>query len=122
MAEGDKEVMSIDVGDAVGKTSVAPSFVQRAGLYLALGVGLVIAAVTVLVIIFLFSYYPSRPSGTFSTAEEAKAAMEEFKALSEITVKNATDLFQTVVTQALLPVFTAILGYIFAKGGKDGQD
>ena len=29
--------------------------------------------------------------------------------------------YHTVVTQALLPVFTAILGYIFAKGGKDGE-
>jgi drug/metabolite transporter (DMT)-like permease len=93
-----KEV--IDAGAvlaSVGDTKVQPSFVQKAGLWLAAGVGTVIAAVTAGVV------YP-------------KQAIEQYKELSAVSIKSALDLFQTVVTQALLPVFTAILGYIFGKG------
>ncbi len=112
----------IDVQGAVGTTSVHATFVQRAGLYLAAGVGALIATVTVSLVIFLWSHYPSMPAeGTFATSEAAAVALEKFKALSENAIKNATEIFQTIVTQALLPVFTAILGYIFAKGGRDGE-
>jgi hypothetical protein len=47
--------------------------------------------------------------------------LERFKALSDVTIKNSTEMFQAVVTQALLPVFTAILGYIFGRGAKDTE-
>ena len=47
--------------------------------------------------------------------KDADQVIEQYKELSSIAVKSAQDLFQTIVTQALLPVFTAILDYIFAK-------
>ena len=88
-------------------------FVQKAGLRLAMAVGILIAAVTGSVVYFLISHYPDAP--TVEMLKD-KHAIEQYKILSAISVKSAQDLFQTIVTQALLPVFTAILGYIFAKG------
>ena len=117
----DKEIVEAQtVLQSVAGTRVHPTFVQRAGLWLAAGVGSIIAIVTVCVVIFLFTHYPSMPSTeTLKQTTDSKAALEQYKELSGIAVKSAQDLFQTIVAQALLPVFTAILGYIFAKGGKD---
>ena len=114
-----KETIGADaVLASVGSTTVQPSFVQKAGLWLAAGVGIVIASVTAGVVYFLISHYPDTPTlevlKTF--APDTKLAIEQYKELSAISVKSALDLFQIVVTQALLPLFTAILGYIFAKG------
>ena len=114
-----KETIGADaVLASVGSTRVQPSFVQKAGLWLAAGVGFAIAAVTGGVVYFLISHHPITPTlDTLKTfASDPKQAIEIYKELSAVAVKSALDLFQTVVTQALLPVFTAILGYIFAKG------
>ena len=118
-----KETIGADaVIASVGGTTVQPSFVQKVGLWLAAGVGIVIASVTAGVVYFLISHHPDTPTlemlKTF--APDTKQAIEQYKELSAVSVKSAQDLFQTVVTQALLPVFTAILGYIFAKGN-DGN-
>ena len=100
-------------------TSVKATFVQRAGLWLAAGVGSLILLVTVGVVIFLCLYYPKAPvlEPLKQTPAETKVVLDSYKELSGIAMKNALELFQTIVTQALLPIFTAILGYIFAKGG-----
>ncbi len=116
---------TIDAGTvmaSVGNTRVQPSFVQKAGLWLAAGVGIVITSVTAGVVYFLISHHPDTPTleTLKSFAPDTKQGIEQYKELSAISVKSAQDLFQTVVTQALLPVCTAILGYIFAKGN-DGN-
>ncbi|MBV9657482.1 MAG: hypothetical protein JO295_05170 [Verrucomicrobia bacterium] len=105
-----------------GSTKVQASFVQRAGLWLAAGVGSVIALVTILVLVFVHKNYPTMPSAEALKAAgtDSKAAIEQYKELSQVAVKNGLDLFQTIVTQALLPVLTAILGYIFGKGDRAG--
>jgi uncharacterized membrane protein len=111
---------TIDVNVEVGSTTVEPPFVQRAGLRLALGVGTLIALVTLVLVAFLWKTYPSPPDPDYiRDPVRAKAVIENFKILADLAVKNAVDLFHTIVTQALLPVFTAILGYIFAKSGRD---
>lgn len=93
-------------------------FVQKAGLKLATAVGVVITIVTVSAVYLLISHHPEVPTlDMLKTFEDADQAIEQYKELSAIAVKSAQDLFQTIVTQALLPVFTAILGYIFAKSG-----
>lgn len=112
----------INVAGEVGITSARPTFVQRAGLWLALGVGLLIFVVTVTLVAFFWAHYPDPPPASAWTSADKPDPLGPYKALSEISTKNAIDLFHTVVTQALLPVFTAILGYIFAKGGRDGAD
>jgi len=93
-------------------------FVQKAGLKLATAVGIVIAVVTLSAVYLLISHHPQAPSlETLKDFPDQNQAIEYYKELSSIAVKSAQDLFQTIVTQALLPVFTAILGYIFAKSG-----
>ena len=43
--------------------------------------------------------------------------------LAEIAREDTLRIFQGIVLQGLLPVFTAILGYLFAKGGNgEGGD
>jgi hypothetical protein len=92
-----------------------PTPLQQAGLKLALGVGLAIAAATLFV---LFDYFQTRPIAPripdFSTAQ-AKTAIENFKALNDVNLDRATRVFDLVVVKAFLPVFTAILGYIFGS-------
>lgn len=114
-----KEIVSADaVMQSLGNTEVKPPFVQRAGLWLAAGVGALIAIVTIVLLVFLYTHYPRIPA-TGSNA--ALPSPEQYKALTEITIANTRDMFQTIVAQALLPVFTAILGYIFAKGAKESD-
>src|ERR1043166_8228861 len=107
-----------EVMAAAGTTSVKPTFVQRAGLSLAAGVGAIIAMVTFFVLLFVYRHYPTMSSADVlnTSAENAKNVIERYKELSEIAIKGGQDLFQPIVTQALLPVLTAILGYIFGKG------
>ena len=115
-----KEIVQANTVMAAAKgANVKPPFVQRAGLWLAAGVGSLILLVTVGVLIFLCIYYPKAPvlEPLKQTPAETKIVLDSYKELSGIAVKNALELFQTIVSQALLPVFTAILGYIFAKGG-----
>ena len=109
--------------EAVSKTIVQPSFVERAGLWLALGVGSLAAIVTICLVVFLYFHYPAMPdAATLKQATDSKAALDQYKELTGIAVKSTQDLFQTIVTQTLLPVFTAILGYIFARRGKDSSE
>jgi hypothetical protein len=92
--------------------------VQRAGLWLAAGVGLIILVVTVYVLIFVYHNYPSQPLP--NSTGDATPSIEQYKQLSELVIKNGREIFQTIVTQALLPVLTAILGYIFGKAERGG--
>jgi hypothetical protein len=103
-----------------GKTSVRVTFVQRAGLWLAAGVGALIAVVTLGVLVFVYMHYPTIPpiDALKNAGTDPKVAIEQYKELSQIAIKNGQDLFQTIVSQALLPVLTAILGYIFGKSDK----
>lgn len=102
--------------DAGGVKVDQPPFIQRVGLWLAAGVGIVVALVITGLVVFLCIHYPPPPPSDATLTTEVLA---RYKELSGIAVQATKDLFQTVVTQALLPVFTAILGYIFAKGGKE---
>jgi uncharacterized membrane protein len=117
---GKETVSSAEVLAEAGTTKVKPTFVQLAGLWLAAGVGTIIAIVRIAVIVFVYMHYPVMPSAEAITAASADStsAIEQYKELSQIAIKNGQDLFQTIVTQALLPVLTAILGYIFGKSDK----
>jgi hypothetical protein len=41
--------------------------------------------------------------------------LDEYKSLTETVIANTREIFQTIVAQALLPIFAAVLGYIFGK-------
>ncbi len=116
-----REVVSApSVSSAAGGTAVQATFVQKAGLWLAGGVGGTIAFVAAGTVVFLYAHYPAMPSTeSLRSPADAKLILEQYRELAGVAVKSAQDLFQTVVTQTLLPVLTAILGYIFARGGRE---
>ena len=120
MADQREIIESKTVLETLGTTTVQPTFVQRAGLWLAAGVGALIAIVTICVLVFLYVYYPSLPPAeSLKDAAVAKETLANYKELSGIAIKSAQDIFTTIVVSALLPVLTAILGYIFGRGSKD---
>ena len=44
-----------------------------------------------------------------------QAALDNYKALNAEAISRVTSLFDLLATKTLLPVFTAILGYIFGS-------
>ena len=116
-----KETVSSEtVLATAGGTKVQPTIVQVAGLWVAGGVGGRIALVTAAVVILIFVHYPAMPvADVLKDAAAAKTQVEQYKELSQVAIRNGQELFQTIVTQALLPVLTAILGYIFGRGSKN---
>jgi hypothetical protein len=119
---GGKEVVpAATVLQGLGHTTVKGTFVQRAGLWLAGGVGGIIAIVTISLLVFLYEHYPPMPRPGAGAVAGGQYTIEEYKQLSEIAIKGTQDLFQTIVAQVLIPVFTAILGYIFGRGSRTGE-
>lgn len=91
---------------------------QRAAFKLAVGAGLLIAFVTLGLGLkfFLSAPWLGIPSGLDSMSpERAKAVVDNVKAMNDIAIDRVVKLFNAVVAQSLLPVFTTILGYIFGS-------
>ena len=103
---------------------------QQAGLWLAAGVGLTIVGVLVFVTVVWFQTAPKPPAllplPTITDPAKAKeiiantqalnqAALDNYKALNAEAVSRVTSLFDLLATKTLLPIFTAILGYIFGS-------
>lgn len=107
----------------VDDTRVEPTFVQREGVKLAYCVGSLIALTTVGIFVLLFIKYPPLPSAdSLNGSITPSDTLTVHKELSQLAISNAKELFTTVVVSALLPVFTAILGYIFGRSGaEDGS-
>ena len=106
-----------DVLATVGSTSVTPPYAQRVGFNLAIVVGVAITLVVAALLFFVFQSYPQPPLPALVAESDAKAAIavETYQQLGNSVIQHALELFKTIVAQALLPVFTALLGYIFAK-------
>jgi hypothetical protein len=101
------------------------TFVQRAALWLTAGVGGVTAVVTSCIVAFLYQHFPAMPPTQALNGPPSQSGtqytIEQYKQLSDIAVKSTQDVFQTIVAQVLIPVFTAILGYIFGRGTRTGD-
>ena len=124
MADKEPTVQADEVLRSV-QGGVALRGIQRAGLWLAGGVGLLVFIICISLLIFLSHNYPNLPSEaalkeSLSTTN-GLAVVNQYKELSGVVTKDVRDVFQTIVTQALLPVFTAILGYIFALSDTGGK-
>ncbi len=119
-----KKITAEQVLAEAGTLSVKPTFVQKAGFYLAIGVGGLITVFTIGLLFFLAAHYPAMPvKGPDNLNDLSDAeAVQRYKDLSEVAIKSTQTLFQTVVTQALLPVLTLILGYLFGKGSNHNAD
>jgi hypothetical protein len=96
---------------AVSVRQLTPT--QRAGMQLAIGVGLLIAVVTVIAVVGYVIFAPAMPTQLPENPDTAKAVIENRKMMSEVYMTQALKVFETVVLGGLLPIFTAILGYIF---------
>lgn len=92
------------------------TYLQRTGLRLAASVGALGSTVILSLIVTWIFYAPSMPSiPADMDPEKARAVIENFKNLQQSALQPLTTLFDTVVVKVLLPVFTGILGYIYAS-------
>ena len=110
-------------GDVKGVERLDP--VRQAGMWLATGVGLLIATVTIMIVIHWMATapwtgIPANLSGM--KTEDAKAAVDNIKNMSDLSADRSIKLFDAIVSRALLPVFTAILGYIFGSRAAAAAD
>jgi hypothetical protein len=99
---------------AVGTVKPVLTGIQWVGTGLAVGVGGLIAVVTVVIVWFALTHAlvpPTLPTD----ADSAAKVIANFKLLSDVEWSGPSGLFDTVVVKALLPIFTAILGYIFGS-------
>lgn len=107
----------------IGSVQEKLSGIQRVGTWLALGVGAVIAFVTVATVVYAFSHAPTPPTLP-PDADVAAKLIANYKLLAEAQWTGPAGMFDTIVFKALLPVFTTILGYIFgsraAAAGQSG--
>ena len=99
---------------------------QRVGLWLALAffVYLLIASGTIFLVSFHwlripdFPVPPSNPGDLEQykrLLDAHKEAVDIYQQMAKLQVERATQLFQLVVASTILPVFSAILGYIFGS-------
>jgi hypothetical protein len=99
------------------------TYTQRAGLRLAAGVGSLAALVTIMVVIWALWSLPKTPhlEGQM-TQEQLTTLMGAQKENYDHVVNAATNLFDSIIVKALLPVFTSILGYIFGARSSSEND
>ncbi len=90
----------------------------KVGYYLAIFVLIYIAVVT---IVILFNYLWHTPSLPAVSGLEP-GVLESYDQLSNTARDQAVKLFDTFVHKSMIPVLTAILGYIFGMRGADGGE
>jgi hypothetical protein len=92
------------------------TFLQRTGLILA---GCVGALGSIVILLLVWKWMSSAPAPpvipVVADANAAKAILDNYKTLQQITLEPYINLFDSVVVKVLLPVFTSILGYIFGS-------
>lgn len=92
------------------------TYLQRTGLRLAAGVG-TLGSVVILALVIKGVYstpgIPLIPSEL--DPEKARVMILNYKNLQQAALEPLTTIFDVVVVKVLLPVFTGILGYIYAS-------
>jgi hypothetical protein len=99
---------------------------QRVGLWLALAFFgyIILASGTIFFVSFRCIQLPPLPSPPASSGDPAqykllvdayKQSADVYQQMAKAQVERATQLFQLVVASSILPVFSAILGYIFGS-------
>ncbi len=90
----------------------------RVGYYLAIFVFAYLGIVTAALFIDYFIHIPPKIPSTSLTADDLKNYTE----LSNIVLQRTQRLFEQFVEKSMLPVLTAILGYIFGVRGMDREE
>jgi hypothetical protein len=96
---------------ATSPTAARLTPTQAAGMQLAWAVGSVITVVILFVCVDWVLMLPkSQPIGT-----STRDVIDNYKEMRDYATDDASKLFDLIVSKALLPVFTAVLGYIFGS-------
>lgn len=97
--------------------------ITTVGFYLALCVLGYLVLVTLFLIVDYCIHSPETPK-----VDAAKEAIETYQTLSQIVTQRAINFFELMITKTMIPVLTAILGYIFgvresqAKGDENDEE
>jgi hypothetical protein len=110
-----------EAGIEPGKEGVKLTGKELAAFYLAIGVGALIALVTLVMGWDWLRHSPSIPVIPQVLTGNESDLVTLYRSLGEIATTRFTSIFELVVVKALLPVFTTILGFLFgtqtAKSG-----
>ena len=98
--------------------SAPPTFTQKAGMRLAAGVGIVGGLIIFLIVGDWMLHRPALPILP-ADPEKASQIIKNYKDLVDAYNTRSIAFYDAVVTKTLLPVFTAILGYIFGAKSAD---
>ena len=91
---------------------------QRAALLSALGIGVLIVAISVPLIVGWLLQAPQPPQLAGLDDAATKRALETYRELVQIHESAAQGRFDTIVLKALLPILTLTLGYVFGSQAK----
>jgi len=110
------ERQRIGLGELVRESTVERGreiSVTRIGFILALLLFGYLSLVSVIILVDYFVHTPAfPPPGTLDAAK-----LQEFQQVSQVCVDRTVRLFDQFVLKGFLPVFTAVLGYIFGTRG-----
>jgi len=90
----------------------------RVGYYLAIFVLIYLFMVTIVLFLDYFLHVPSKPTATTFSTEE----LQNYTTLSNLVLERILKLFEQLVEKSMLPVLTAILGYIFGVRGVEREE
>ncbi|MHC1730105.1 MAG: hypothetical protein AB9866_29595 [Syntrophobacteraceae bacterium] len=112
---GDKGIEKVDLDNVLRETSLhSPREVgplARIGYRLALFILGYLSVVTIILLIDYLCNVPALPKGPIIDP----AQINLYKELSQVSTERTLKLFDTLVFKGFLPVFTAVLGYIFGS-------
>lgn len=110
------------IGDSKDK-SVDLTPIQKAGMNLIIWVG---SAILLVIIALLVDWFINAPHllPLLSTQQSNSAALEidTYKQLGDLAIDRFSKIFDLVISKALLPVFTTILGYLFGARTESKED
>jgi hypothetical protein len=92
------------------------TYLQRTGLRLAAAVGTT-AALIMFALVGRWIFFAPQPPVLPQNADPAtiKGILDNYRLLQQSALEPLTTLFDSIVARVLLPVFTSILGFIFAR-------
>jgi hypothetical protein len=112
----DSERPTIAVANEFGPSTVRPlQPLQRAALWVALGLGVLIVIIAAPLTIGWLVYAPQPPRLEGLTQEQVVAAVATYRELVQIHENAAQARFDTIILKALLPILTLTLGYVFGS-------
>ena len=91
---------------------------QRAALWSALGIGVLIAAISIPLIVGWLLQALQSPQLAGLDEAATKRALDMYRELVQIHESAAQGRFVTIVLKALLPILTLTLGYVFGSQAK----